>query len=160
MALPTGRKASPKEERERQMVPGGGGWANRTAHEELLVVLEDKGEVVSTVGGEVKPQPPHAAEETRRRARIDEKVVEDLPTGTARIEILHSDQLGTAQAAVKAIMGLSLVLSLLSLSIFALAIYLSRRSRRDRPALRIRTHGGGPGRSAPHCWPMSPGRWS
>ena len=103
--------------------------ANRTAHEELLSVLEDKGEVVSTGGGDVSLNLGALLRNLGEQLGIDQKVVEDIPTGSAQIQILHSGQLSTAQTAVKAIKGLALVLSLLALLVFALAIYLSRGAR-------------------------------
>lgn len=103
--------------------------ANRTAHEEFMAVLEDQGDVVSTAGGNVSLKTEPLLKAMAEEVGVDPSVVEDLPSGSAQIEIMHSDQLGTAQTVVAAIKGLALALSLLTLVVFALAIWLSRGTR-------------------------------
>ncbi|MFT3866273.1 MAG: hypothetical protein QM729_18585 [Solirubrobacterales bacterium] len=103
--------------------------ANRTAHEELLEVLEDKNEFVGTGGGDVTLNLSNLLKNLAEQLGVDQSVVEKLPAGAAQIEIVHSDQLSSAETAVTAIKGLALILSLLTLAVFALAIYLSRDAR-------------------------------
>jgi Short C-terminal domain len=54
-----------------------------------------------------------------------------LPPGAARIQLVESEQLSTAQDAVKALKGLSLILPLITLALYALAVYLARGWRRE-----------------------------
>jgi hypothetical protein len=104
-------------------------WAdsNRSAHEQLLAVLEDKGEAVSTEEGTVSLDLNALVTNLADQVGIGASV--KLPEDAAKIEILRSDQLKTAQNIAVAIKGLALVLSILTLLSFGLAIYLSREGR-------------------------------
>ncbi|HEY5334334.1 MAG TPA: hypothetical protein VIJ21_12380 [Solirubrobacterales bacterium] len=113
--------------------------ANRTAHEEFVAVLEDKGDVVSTAGGNVSLKLAVLLKDLAGRLGVDPSVIEQLPSGSAQIEIMHSDQLSTAQTVVATIQGLALALSLLTLAVFALAIWLARGAR---PAAVLLAGGG------------------
>src|SRR3954447_7726871 len=99
--------------------------ANRSAHEQLLAVLEEKGEAVSTEEGTVTlnlaPLITNLADQIGISANLSE--------ADAQIEILKSDELKTAQNVATAIKGLALLLSILTFLAFGLAIYLSRDSR-------------------------------
>ncbi len=103
--------------------------ANRTAHEQLLNVLEDKGEAVSTENGTVSLNLGSLITNLANQVGIGAKLAEKLPPDAGQIEILHSDQLKTAQNVVTGIKGLALLLSILTFAVFALAIYLSREGR-------------------------------
>jgi Short C-terminal domain len=103
--------------------------ANRSAHEQLLAVLEDKGEAVSTEEGEVSLNLGSLLTNLANEVGIGASLAEKLPPDAGQIKILRSDQLKTAQNIVVAIKGLALVLSILTFLAFGLAIYLSRESR-------------------------------
>lgn len=103
--------------------------ANRSAHEQLLAVLEDKGEAVETEEGNVRLNLGSLLTNLANEVGIGASLAEKLPPDAAQIEILRSDQLKTAQNIVVAIKGLALVLSILTFLAFGLAIYLSRDSR-------------------------------
>ncbi len=103
--------------------------ANRSAHEQLLAVLEDKKEAVSTANGEVKLNVGSLITNLANQIGIGKSLAEKLPPDAGQIEILKSDQLKTAQNIAVAIKGLALVLSLLTFLVFGLAIYLSRGGR-------------------------------
>ncbi len=103
--------------------------ANRTAHEQLLAVLEDKGEAVSTEEGNVSLNLGSLVTNLADQVGIGADLAERLPADAGQITILRSDQLKTAQDIAVAIKGLALVLSLLTLLTFGLAIYLSREGR-------------------------------
>lgn len=103
--------------------------ANRTAHEQLKAVLEDKGEAVSTEGGTVTLNLGALLTDLADQVGIGESLAKRLPEDAARIEILHSDDLKTAQDIVLAIKGLALLLSILTFAAFGAAIYLSAGSR-------------------------------
>jgi Short C-terminal domain len=103
--------------------------ANRTAHEQLLAVLEDKKEAVSTSKGNVSLNLGSLITNLAGQVGIGKSLAEKLPPDAGQIEILHSDELKTAQNIAVAIKGLALVLSILTFLVFGLAIYLSRGGR-------------------------------
>lgn len=103
--------------------------ANRSAHEQLVSVLEDKGEAVSTSEGNVSLNLGSLLTNLAEQVGIGQNLAEKLPPEAGQIEILHSDQLKTAQNIAIAIKGLALVLSLLTFIAFAAAIYFSRDGR-------------------------------
>jgi hypothetical protein len=103
--------------------------ANRAAHEQLLAVLENKGEAVSTEGGEVTLNLGSLVTNLADQVGIATKLAEKLPPDAGQVTILRSDQLKTAQNVAVGVKGLALLLSLLTLLAFALAIYLSRGGR-------------------------------
>jgi putative oligomerization/nucleic acid binding protein len=103
--------------------------ANRTAHEQLLAVLENKKEAVETEEGNVRLNLGSLLTNLAEEVGIGESLAEKLPPDAAQVEILKSDQLKTAQDIAVAIKGLALVLSILTFLCFGLAIYLSRDER-------------------------------
>jgi len=103
--------------------------ANRTTHEQLLEVLEEKEGTVSTEEGEVSLNLGSLVTNLADQVGIGADLAERLPADAAQITILRSDQLKTAQDIVVAVKGLALLLSLLTFLCFGLAIYLSREGR-------------------------------
>jgi hypothetical protein len=103
--------------------------ANRSAHEQLVSVLEDKGDAVSTSEGNVSLNVGSLITNLADQVGIGQDLAEKLPADAGQIEILHSDQLKTAQNIAIAIKGLALVLSILTFLTFAGAIYLTREGR-------------------------------
>ena len=98
--------------------------ANKTTHERLLEVLEEKEGTLATEEGKVSLDLGSLATNIADQVGINANL-EDA----GQITILRSDQLKTAQDIVVAIKGLALILSLLTFLCFGLAIYLSRESR-------------------------------
>ena len=103
--------------------------ANRAAHEQLLAVLEDKQEAVSTNNGEVTLNLGGLVTNLAEQIGIGANLAEKLPPDAGNLTILRSDQLKTAQNITAAVKGLALILSLLTFLTFGLAIYLSREGR-------------------------------
>src|SRR6478752_4199933 len=103
--------------------------ANRSTHEQLLAVLENKKEAVETENGEVKLNLGSLLTNLAEQIGIGESLAEKLPPDAAQVEILKSDQLKTAQDIAVAIKGLALLLSILTFACFGGAIYLSRDGR-------------------------------
>jgi hypothetical protein len=103
--------------------------ANRAAHEQLLAVLENKKEAVSTEEGDVTLNLGGLVTNLADQVGIGGKLAEKLPPDAGQVTILRSDQLKTAQDIAVGIKGLALILSLLTLLAFGLAIYLSRDGR-------------------------------
>lgn len=127
--------------------------ANQTAFNELLQILNGNNRVLSTSGGEVALNLHElvtdlatqlgvgdkvAAARTKlaggaglaARGAVEEKLGVTLPANTGRLVIMRSKQLKTAQDIAKAIRGLAVVLPLLTLALFALAIWLAQGWRR------------------------------
>jgi hypothetical protein len=100
--------------------------SNRAAHEQLLAVLENKKEAVSTEEGTVSLKLGTLVTNLADQVGIGTDLAERLPPDAGQITILRSDQLKTAQHIAIAVKGLALVLSLLTFACFALAIYVSR----------------------------------
>ena len=103
--------------------------ANRSAHEQLIAVLEDKGDAVSTEEGNVSLNLGSLLTNLADQVGIGADLAEKLPPDAGQIEILRSDELKTAQNIAVAIKGLALVLSILTFLVFGAAIYLSRDGR-------------------------------
>jgi hypothetical protein len=103
--------------------------ANRSAHEQLVEVLEEKGDAVSTEGGEVTLNLGSLVTNLASQVGIGSNLAEKLPPDAGQVVILRSDQLKTAQNIAVAVKGLALLLSILTLAAFAGAIYLSRGQR-------------------------------
>jgi hypothetical protein len=103
--------------------------SNRTAHEQLLAVLENKKEAISTEEGNVSLNLGQLLQNLAEQVGIGEDLAEKLPPDAGQIQILQSDELKTAQDVAIAIKGLALLLSLLTFATFGAAIYLSRDGR-------------------------------
>lgn len=103
--------------------------ANRAAHEQLLAVLENKEEAVSTAEGKVTLKLGSLVTNLADQVGIATKLAEKLPPDAGQVTILRSNQLKTAQNIAVGIKGLALLLSLLTFLALALAIYLSRGGR-------------------------------
>jgi hypothetical protein len=103
--------------------------ANRAAHEQLLAVLENKKEAVSTAEGNVTLNLGSLVTNLADQVGIGAQLAEKLPPDAGQVTILRSDQLKTAQDIAVGIKGLALILSLLTFLAFGLAIYLSRDGR-------------------------------
>jgi putative oligomerization/nucleic acid binding protein len=103
--------------------------ANRTTHEQLLAVLENKKEAVETEEGNVQLNLGSLLTNLAQQVGIGESLAEKLPPDAAQVEILKSDQLKTAQDIAVAIKGLALLLSILTFVAFGAAIYLARDER-------------------------------
>ncbi len=103
--------------------------ANQTAHEQLMAVLENKKEAVSTANGEVKLNLGSLLTNLAGQIGLGKSLAEKLPPDAGQITILKSEQLKTAQDIVVAIKGLALLLSILTFLVFGLAIYLTEGGR-------------------------------
>jgi hypothetical protein len=108
-----------------------GAWetANRTAHEQLLAVVENKKEGVSTANGQVTLNLGELLTNLAGEVGVGQSLAEKLPPEAGQITILKSNQLKTAQNIVVAIKGLALLLSILTFLVFGLAIYLTQGGR-------------------------------
>ena len=103
--------------------------ANRKAHEALLQVLNDEGEVVSTGNGEVKLELGPVLEQIGEGSGVGSALVSKLPAEAGEITIVKSDELSLAQDIANLLRKLPVVLTLLALLSFGLAVFLSPRRR-------------------------------
>src|SRR6185436_3448730 len=103
---------------------------NRTAHQMLMRVLEGGGTAVSTENGTVVLNLKTLLEELETQVGIGGRLAGALPADAAQITVLKSDQLATAQDVAKLIDGLPIVLTALSLLLFAAALLLAPDVRR------------------------------
>src|ERR1700753_188227 len=71
--------------------------ANRTAHEQLLAVLENKKEAVETANGEVTLNLGSLVTNLAGQVGIGQSLAEKLPPDAGQITILKSNELKTAQ---------------------------------------------------------------
>ncbi len=97
---------------------------------QLVRLLEDEGEFVSTTGGQVtldlRPIILELADETAILGRVAER----LPESVGRIEIADSDDLETAQTAVRILRFLANWLWIVAIALAALAVWIARGRRR------------------------------
>ena len=105
--------------------------ANRTAHEMLMRVLDGGGTIVSTENGEVVLNLKALLAELQKEAGFGGRVAGALPESAASITVMKSDQLGTAQDVAKAIDGLPILLTGLSLALFGVALLVAPARRRN-----------------------------
>jgi len=127
--------------------------ANRSAHKQLLRILDQDGSLVSTQNGEVVLNLRALVDQlaanvgvqdkvdaarsklqggagAKARAAAQQKLGVTLPPSTGRLVIMRSDQLAAAQNIASGIRNLAIVLTVLSLGLFALAIGLAVGWRR------------------------------
>jgi hypothetical protein len=102
---------------------------NKTAHENLVAILEDKSGAVSTGEGEVVLDLRPLVEQLAARVGVDKELSKKIPEDVAQIEIVRADQLKTAQKVTKLLKGLDIFFTVGSLLLFALAAYLARGRR-------------------------------
>jgi putative oligomerization/nucleic acid binding protein len=112
---------------ERPRVQAAWEQANRRAHKRLLDLLEDRGKALKTGNGNVTLDLQTLLAQSERLSGLSQK----LPAGAAQITILRSDQLRFAQDIVHLLKVVAIGLVVLSLGLFALAIYLARGWRRQ-----------------------------
>jgi hypothetical protein len=103
--------------------------ANRTAQQTLLAIVKGGTSTVSTQGGTVTLNVSTIIEQVGERAGID--VAGKIPPDAGNITVLKSSQLSTAQDIVNALRPLALVLTLVTLALFGVAIYLASGWRRQ-----------------------------
>jgi hypothetical protein len=103
--------------------------ANRAAHDQLVAILESKSNVVETNNGEVTLNLRPVVDQLASTIGIDKQVGSQLPPDVAQLKIVKSDQLKTAQTAVKILRGLAWFFTLATFIFFGIAVYLARGRR-------------------------------
>ena len=109
--------------------------ASAVAHEKLVNVLENKtGFGISTGGGVVTLDLHELVVEVGTSLGLSASALDKLPGKAGTVTLMKSDQLSTAQTAVRALHALSVWLLVLVLAMYATAVWLARGAR--RPVLR------------------------
>jgi hypothetical protein len=112
--------------------------ANRAAHTQLVAILEDKSQAVSSQNGKVvldlEPIVLQLADRLGLKKQVTQAIDKGEQTGRiqsgfSQLEIADSDQLNTAQTFTKILKGLAWLFSIGSLLLFALAVWLARGRR-------------------------------
>lgn len=103
---------------------------NRTAHETLIRVLEDETrEGVSTAGGEVTLDLRLFLVDIGTELGFGEQLDERLPADAGQITVLESDELASAQTALRVLKALSWLLVIAAVAAFGGALVLTRTRR-------------------------------
>jgi hypothetical protein len=103
--------------------------ANRQAHARLMDVLNGGGNGISTENGTVTLDLGTLLQQTANGIGVGQQAAQKVGPGTAQITILHSDQLKTAQDAVRILRALPVALLAVMLLCFGGAIGLAGRRR-------------------------------
>jgi putative oligomerization/nucleic acid binding protein len=105
--------------------------ANRTAHQQLVRVIDGGGSSVSTNGGVVTLNLKTMLTEIAGRTGVGSKAVAKIPDSAASITILRSNQLRAAQTAARVLKPLAALIVVLMLVCFGAAIWLAADRRRE-----------------------------
>jgi hypothetical protein len=104
--------------------------ANRTAHEQLLLVLEGNGDVVSTRGDSVVLDMKSLLGHMQQQVGVGGRLRKVLPASATQITLLQAGQIGTAQKVLRLLKPLPVALVLLSLGLFGAAVAVAPGWRR------------------------------
>jgi hypothetical protein len=104
--------------------------ANRSAHEELMAVLDGGGTTVSTEGGTVVLDAKQLLALLQERVGVGGRLRKVLPASATQIGLFKSDDLGTAQDVVRVLRRLPVVLIVASLALVAVAMAVAPGWRR------------------------------
>jgi hypothetical protein len=100
------------------------------SHAALVEVLEERSGTVSSDEGVVTLDLGDIVREAADRIGVSEQVEERIDEDAGRVEILRSDDLDTAQDAFRLLNAIAWVLPLVTLAVFALAVWLAWGRRR------------------------------
>jgi hypothetical protein len=109
-------------------------WINAStvAHQKLINVVENKtGYGIATGKGDVTLDLHQLVTEVAQELGLPSGALDKLPADAGTITLMKSDQLSTAQTAVRGIKAASAWLAVLVVAMFALAVYLARGARRE-----------------------------
>lgn len=106
--------------------------ANRATHAQLLAAVEERDDaVVSNQQGVVTLDLREVLSQLTAQLGIGGDLVQKLPSDVAELEVLDSEELEAAQDGVRVLRGLAWFLAVITLLLFALAVYLARGWRRE-----------------------------
>ncbi len=99
--------------------------ANEAAQKTLVDLIEDRGDIVTTGGGQVRLQLKPLIVEIADQVGLGNQARDKIPDSVGEIEIVDSEELAQVQTVAKLIHGTALISSLLAIALIALAVYLS-----------------------------------
>lgn len=105
--------------------------ANRTAHEQLLGIVEDDSDVVSTTGGNVTIDLKQILGSITENLGVGAGLVSKLPEDAAQLQIADSDELDKVQTGLEVFKAVAWFLVILALVLYVLAVYLAGDRRRE-----------------------------
>lgn len=106
--------------------------ASSLAQQKLVNVLEnDTGAGITTGDGVVTVELGTLVSELGAQLGLPASALDKIPPDAGTITVLRSDELGAAQAAVRALRVLSVALLVLVLALYVLAVFLARGERRE-----------------------------
>jgi hypothetical protein len=106
--------------------------ASSTAQQKLTNVLENEtGAGITTGNGVVTVDLGELVKSLGAELGLPATALDRIPPDAGQLEVMRSDQLGAAQAGVRAVRVLSTWLLVLVLALYALAIFLARGARRE-----------------------------
>src|SRR3954468_6012986 len=104
--------------------------ANRTAHEQLLAILNGGGDTVSTRDGVVVLDVSRLLARMQQEFGVGGRLQKVLPASASRVTVMRADELKTAQTALKVLRPLPVILILASLALFGAALLVAPGWRR------------------------------
>ena len=104
--------------------------ASAAAQSKLIALIDDKGQFVSTTGGVVTLDLKSVIASVTAELGLPD-VAAKLPPQASSIEVMQSDELGAAQAALDLLKKVGYILTALTLLLYAAAIYLAGDRRRE-----------------------------
>jgi hypothetical protein len=105
--------------------------ANRVAHQELLDVINNRNEAVSTEGGVVTLDLRLLVEDIGDQLGIGGNLADKLPASAGQLVILESEQLDLAQRIARLIRRMAIGFTILLVVLYGFAIYVAHGRRRE-----------------------------
>jgi Short C-terminal domain len=105
--------------------------ANRTAHEQLLALVEDESDVVATTGGNVTIDLKQILGAITENLGVGAGLVSKLPEDAAQLQVADSEELDKVQTGLKVFKAVAWFLVVLALVLYVLAVFLARERRRE-----------------------------
>jgi hypothetical protein len=130
-ALRTAVERAADEALERPRVQQALNLALVDSHALAVRLIREQGQAVETGEGTVVLNVRTVLEQVVARAGIGERLLGELPPEAGRIEILRSDQLASAQDALRLLESLAVVMPLLAIALLAAAVWLADGRRRE-----------------------------
>jgi uncharacterized membrane protein len=104
--------------------------ANRQAHRKFIAVVEGGGDNVTTSGGDVTINLDTLLAQVAQRVGLA-GLAEKIPPDAGQLTVLKSDQLSAVQTGADLLNKGALAITILTLLLFALAVFLARDRRRE-----------------------------
>jgi uncharacterized membrane protein len=106
--------------------------ANRRAHQRFIQVVKDEGgENLSTTGGDVTIDLRGLLLQVAQQIGLSGKRIQSIPPESAQLVVMSSDELSLIQTAADLLDKGALAITILTLLLFALAVFLARGRRRE-----------------------------